>query len=84
MDRETTAMAKTAKAPASFETALAQLESLIQAMESGDMPLENALASYKQGSELIKFCQAKLADAEQQLKILENDELKPLDLPNAP
>jgi exodeoxyribonuclease VII small subunit len=32
--------------------------------------------------ELIKFCQGKLSDAEQQLKILENDELKPLDLSN--
>ncbi|MDN0076258.1 exodeoxyribonuclease VII small subunit [Crenobacter sp. SG2303] len=75
-------MAKAPKAPASFETALSQLEELIQAMESGDMPLEAALASYKQGIELIKLCQGKLADAEQQLKMLENDELKPLDLPN--
>ncbi|HJV07399.1 exodeoxyribonuclease VII small subunit [Paludibacterium denitrificans] len=79
-----TAMAKSAKAPASFETALAQLEDIIQAMESGDMPLETALTSYKQGIELIKFCQSKLSDAEQQLKILENNELKPLDLPNGP
>ncbi|WP_024303246.1 exodeoxyribonuclease VII small subunit [Pseudogulbenkiania sp. MAI-1] len=75
-------MAKSAKAPASFEASLAQLEDIIQAMESGDMPLETALTSYKQGVELIKFCQAKLADAEQQLKILENNELKTLDLPN--
>ena len=76
------AMAKSAKAPASFETALAQLEDIIQAMEGGDLPLESALTSYKQGIELIKFCQGKLSDAEQQLKILENDELKPLDLSN--
>jgi exodeoxyribonuclease VII small subunit len=75
-------MAKPAKNPASFESALGQLEDIIQAMESGDMPLETALTSYRQGSELVRFCQGKLADAEQQLKILENDELKPLDLPN--
>lgn len=75
-------MAKSTKAPASFEASLAQLEDIIQAMESGDMPLETALTSYKQGVELIKFCQGKLADAEQQLKILENNELKALDLPN--
>ncbi|WP_028536287.1 exodeoxyribonuclease VII small subunit [Paludibacterium yongneupense] len=75
-------MAKPAKTPASFESALGQLEDIIQAMESGDMPLETALTSYRQGSELVRFCQGKLADAEQQLKILENDELKPLDLPN--
>jgi exodeoxyribonuclease VII small subunit len=76
-------MARAAKTAASFESALAQLEDIIQAMESGDMPLEGALTSYKQGTELIKFCQAKLADAEQQLKVLENDELKPLVLPDA-
>jgi exodeoxyribonuclease VII small subunit len=75
-------MAKSTKAPASFEASLAQLEDIIQAMESGDIPLETALTSYKQGVELIKFCQGKLADAEQQLKILENNELKTLDLPN--
>jgi len=73
-------MAKTNKPQASFENALAQLEDIIRAMESGDMPLDNALTSYKQGMELIKFCQSKLADAEQQLRVLENDELKPLDL----
>lgn len=73
-------MAKTAKAQASFESALAQLEDIIQAMEGGDLPLDTTLTSYKQGIELIKFCQGKLADAEQQLRVLENDELKPLDL----
>lgn len=73
-------MAKSTKAPASFESSLAQLEDIIQAMESGDMPLDAALASYKQGIELLKFCQAKLADAEQQLRVLENDELQPLDI----
>ena len=73
-------MAKSAKTAASFESSLAQLEDIIQAMESGDMPLDAALASYKQGIELMKFCQQKLADAEQQLRILENDELTPLDI----
>ncbi|CUA86004.1 MULTISPECIES: exodeoxyribonuclease VII small subunit [Gulbenkiania] len=77
-------MAKPAKTAATFESSLAQLEDIIQAMESGDMPLEAALASYKQGIELVKFCQGRLADAEQQLKILENNELVPLDLPNGP
>lgn len=76
-------MAKTAKPPASFDEALAQLETLIQTMERGELSLEDALASYKQGIELMRLCQSKLADVEQQLKILDNDELKPLDLPNA-
>ncbi|MDF0606096.1 exodeoxyribonuclease VII small subunit [Neisseriaceae bacterium TC5R-5] len=76
-------MAKANKAPDSFESALTQLETIIQAMENGDIPLETALNQYKQGIELIKFCQNTLADAEQQLKVLENQELKTLELPNA-
>lgn len=75
-------MAKSTKTPASFESALADLETIIQAMDSGEMPLEAALAAYKDGIELLKFCQGKLSDAEQQLKILENDQLKPLELPH--
>lgn len=76
-------MAKPAKQPASFDEALNQLETLIQTMERGELSLEEALTSYKQGIELMRLCQTKLADVEQQLKILDNDELKPLDLPNA-
>jgi exodeoxyribonuclease VII small subunit len=75
-------MAKSTKTPANFESALADLENIVQGMEGGDMPLEAALAAYKDGIELLKFCQGKLADAEQQLKILENDQLVPLELPH--
>jgi exodeoxyribonuclease VII small subunit len=75
-------MAKSTKAPASFESALADLEGIIQAMDNGDLPLEAALAAYKEGIELLKFCQGKLSDAGEQLKVLENDQLKPLELPN--
>jgi exodeoxyribonuclease VII small subunit len=75
-------MAKPAKTPASFESALVDLESIIQAMESGEMPLETALSSYKDGIELLKFCQGKLAAAETQLKILQDEQLKPLELSN--
>lgn len=75
-------MAKASKAPANFEAALAQLEAIIQSMGTGDMPLAEALESYKRGVGLIKFCQTRLTDAEQQLKILENNELKTLELPS--
>lgn len=75
-------MAKSGKNSISFETALAQLEEIIRSMESGDMPLDNALENYKKGTELLKLCQSKLNEAELQLSILENDELKPLDLEN--
>ena len=75
-------MAKIAKTPESFESALAELESIIQAMEGGDMPLDAALSAYKDGIELLKFCQGKLSDAETQLKVLEEGQLKPLELNN--
>lgn len=62
-------MSKTAKAPA-FEDALAELEKIVASMESGQLPLEASLAAYKRGAELLKFCQQKIQDAEQQVRIL--------------
>lgn len=67
--------AKTAGAP-TFETALAELEKIVEAMEEGQMPLEQSLAAYKRGAELLKFCQGQLLDAQQQVKVLENSVLK--------
>ena len=62
-------MSKTAKAPA-FEEALAELEKIVANMESGQLPLEESLAAYKRGTELLKLCQQKIQDAEQQVRIL--------------
>ena len=58
-------------APPSFEAALAELEAIVARMESGELPLEQALASYKRGAQLLQFCQAALRDAQQQVQILE-------------
>ena len=66
-------MGKTAKAPA-FEDALAELDKIVASMESGQLPLEESLAAYKRGTELLKFCQQKLQDAEQQVRILTADD----------
>lgn len=66
---------KSQEAP-SFESALAELEKIVASMEAGQMPLEQSLASYKRGAELLKFCQLALQDAQQQVKILEDDVLK--------
>ena len=60
----------------SFESALAELEKIVTSMEAGQMPLEKSLAAYKRGAELLKFCQAQLQDAQQQVKILEENVLK--------
>ena len=54
-----------------YEQAVAELEKLIQDMESGKLPLEQNLAAYKRGAELIKLCQKLLDQVEQQVKIFE-------------
>ncbi|HET7159818.1 MAG TPA: exodeoxyribonuclease VII small subunit [Burkholderiales bacterium] len=62
--------------PQSFESALAELEKIVAGMEAGQMPLEQSLAAYKRGAELLKFCQSALQDAQAQVKILEENVLK--------
>ncbi len=56
-----------------------ELEQLVAKMESGELPLEAALAAYQRGSELVKYCAAQLERVEKQIKVLEGDMLKPLD-----
>lgn len=62
--------------PASFEAALTELEAVVQAMEDGRMSLEESLAAYRRGTELMNFCQHALAAAEQQVSQLENETLR--------
>ena len=64
----------------SFEKALAELEKIVERMESGDLSLEQALATHKCGLELARFCQQRLEAAQQQVKVLEGEVLKPLEL----
>jgi len=63
--------------PATYEQALAELESLVQAMEAGTMPLDQLLSSYKRGAELLQQCRARLQTVEDQVKLLEDGQLKP-------
>jgi exodeoxyribonuclease VII small subunit len=53
-----------------FETAMAELESVIRQMEGQQLPLQDALAAFKRGTALLQQCQQTLADAEQQVRIL--------------
>jgi exodeoxyribonuclease VII small subunit len=62
----------------SFEGALAELEKIVARMEGGELTLEEALATHKRGLELARFCQQKLEAAQQQVKVLEGEVLKPL------
>jgi len=65
-------------APKSFEAALAELEKIVQSMEAGTLPLEQSLAAHKRGIELAKYCQARLASAQAQVRVLEDEALKAL------
>ncbi|CAM4186800.1 Exodeoxyribonuclease 7 small subunit [Kerstersia similis] len=65
--------------PQDFESALAELEALVSAMENASLPLEQSLASYQRGVALSRVCQQRLAAAEQQIQVLEGELLRPLD-----
>jgi exodeoxyribonuclease VII small subunit len=72
-------MSKPSEAAAlSFEQALAELEKIVSRMESGDLSLEQALAAHKRGLELARLCQQRLENAQQQVRILEGEVLRPL------
>ncbi len=54
----------------SFENALGKLESIVETMESGDVPLAELLAKFEEGSKLLKVCEARLKDAELKIEQL--------------
>ena len=62
-----------------FEAALTELETIVQRMEGGQLPLEESIAAYLRGSALLKHCQQKLDDAEARIQILENGQLRDFD-----
>ncbi len=53
-----------------FGTALAELEEIVKALESGQLELEDSLARYERGVSLLRACRAKLADAQQRVTML--------------
>jgi exodeoxyribonuclease VII small subunit len=70
-------MSETTELPRSFEAALAELEGLVGRMETGELPLQESLAVYKRGAELLAYCQTALKDAEQQVQVMEKGLLQP-------
>ncbi|MBW8369760.1 MAG: exodeoxyribonuclease VII small subunit [Thiobacillus sp.] len=71
------AKSRAATPPKDYESALAELDTIVAEMESGQLPLEASLTAYKRGAELLQYCRQQLANAEQQVKILENGSLQP-------
>jgi exodeoxyribonuclease VII small subunit len=53
-----------------FESSLEELEALVERLEQGDLPLEDALRSFERGVALTRQCQAVLATAQQKVDIL--------------
>lgn len=53
-----------------FEQALAELEAVVERLEHGELPLEDALRQFERGVELARTCQASLQQAEQKVEIL--------------
>jgi len=58
----------------SFEDAVARLEEIVGAMETGTLPLDECLRRFEQAVGLSRFCAAKLESAEQQIRVLTADE----------
>lgn len=63
--------------PASYGEAVQQLEQLIAGLESGQLPLEDLLAHYQRGTELLAYCRDRLQAVEDQVRLLEDGVVKP-------
>ena len=61
-----------------FETAIAELETIVKKLEEGDLALEKSLELYERGVQLSRFCHTRLEEAEKRIEILnERGDLKP-------
>ena len=73
------AKAKSYKEPKTFEEAIERLQQLVDALEEGDVPLEQSLGAFEEGQLLVGYCQQKLAGAEETLKKLADEASDALD-----
>jgi len=58
------------EAKLSFEDALGKLETIVESMESGEVPLAELLAKFEEGTKLLKICESRLKDAELKIEQL--------------
>ncbi|MDP1593789.1 MAG: exodeoxyribonuclease VII small subunit [Gallionella sp.] len=73
-----TEMAGKPHKPQGYESAMVELEQIVADMEAGKLSLEDSLAAYKRGAELLAFCRNRLEDAQQQVRVLEEGVLREL------
>lgn len=62
--------------PERFEDAVAELEQIVAAMETGTLSLEESLARFQRGTELLRHCRSALESAEQRIRVLQDGELR--------
>lgn len=62
-----------------YEAAVSELESLVERIEDGRFSLEESLAAYQRGVDLVRYCRGQLAVVEQKVKILEAGLLQPFE-----
>ena len=77
-------MAKKDQPTKKFETALEELEQVVEQLESGDLSLEDSLAAFEKGVGLVKLCNQKLTEVEKKVELLVKDkegnlQLKPFE-----
>ena len=80
-------MAKAEQPDMPFEEAVQKLEAIVDAMESGELPLETLMAKFEEGARLARVCQTKLSQAEVKVQQLEKNAageltLKPVEITN--
>jgi len=66
-------MAKKDAASKKFETALEELEKVVERLESGELSLEDSLAAFEEGVRLVKYCNQKLTEVEKKIELLVKD-----------
>jgi exodeoxyribonuclease VII small subunit len=66
-------MAKKDQSDRKFESALEELEGVIEQLESGNLSLEDSLAAFEKGVGLVKYCNQKLSEVEQKVELLIKD-----------
>ncbi|MDB5814058.1 MAG: Exodeoxyribonuclease small subunit [Rhodocyclales bacterium] len=72
------AEAGAADVPERFEDAVTELEQIVAIMESGTLSLEESLASFQRGTQLLRHCRGALESAEQRIRVLQDGELSEL------
>jgi exodeoxyribonuclease VII small subunit len=62
-----------------FESRMQRLQEIVALLEAGNVPLEESIALYKEGMECSRACRAKLAEAQHELQLFQDESIVPFD-----